>query len=254
VKARSDVSNRVSFEERWRQRFREFAERHEQDAGIAGWTTSGLRARFRHFERNFRQSQPGGFWIDAGCGAGTYTRFMTTERKLRVVGVDYSLPSVIKAKARSSDDPSWVVADVTRLPFRSATADGIVCFGVTQALHDSSRAVREFTRAIKPGAVVWIDALNAWCLPHFLERLQADVRGRPTHLRHESPARLKAIMRENGLSQIRLYWMPILPAQWQRLQWVVETRFAVYLLRFIYPLGALLSHSFVVKGVRRLGN
>ena len=36
-----------SFESKWRERFEEFAELRDDDAGIAGWSPSGLETRFR---------------------------------------------------------------------------------------------------------------------------------------------------------------------------------------------------------------
>lgn len=45
----------------------------------------------------------GALWLDIGCGAGTYTRMLASEG-LRVIGIDYSLPSLVKACKRT-DDP-----------------------------------------------------------------------------------------------------------------------------------------------------
>jgi len=72
----------------------------DDDAGIAGWTTSGLATRFRAFQRAWQRPPRPGMWLDIGCGAGTYTRFLVDEG-LDVVGVDYSLPSLQKARERS---------------------------------------------------------------------------------------------------------------------------------------------------------
>src|SRR5688572_17722623 len=88
-----------AFERAWRKRFEGFAERNDDEAGIAGWTNSGLQTRLRRFAALWRVPTPGQRWLDAGCGAGTYTRLLE-EHGLEVVGVDYSLTSLRKARAR----------------------------------------------------------------------------------------------------------------------------------------------------------
>ena len=70
------------------------------------------------------------------------------------------------------------------------------------------------------------------------------------HLRYESPRRLREMMLVDGFTDVTLHWLPILPERLQRLQWVVETRVTIWLLRNIPCLGALLSHAFVMHGHR----
>ena len=94
----------IGFEEKWRRRFERYAVSSNDDAGIAGWSESGLAARFRQFTRAWRhehrESTPTGQWLDAGCGAGTYTRYLLSQR-LNVIAVDYSEPTTRKARTRS---------------------------------------------------------------------------------------------------------------------------------------------------------
>src|SRR6266481_1370695 len=63
-------------EAEWQGRFREFAESRDDDAGIAGWTSTGLEARLRRFLALWKPGAQGERWLDAGCGAGTYTRVL----------------------------------------------------------------------------------------------------------------------------------------------------------------------------------
>lgn len=233
-----------SFEQHWRRRFERYADLRDDDAGIAGWSTTGLAARVRHFERHWRGAPAGSLWADIGCGAGTYTRLLAGQG-LRVIGTDYSAPTLAKA-ARRGGATAWVQADVTRLPFGSGTLDGVLCFGVMQALSASAPALAEIARVVRPGGALWVDALNRWCLPHLLGVLWRRLRGRPAHLRYESPWQLRAAARSLGLRRIRLLWLPILPAGLQRWQPLIESRVAVALFAALPPLGALLSHSFVL--------
>src|SRR5690606_11736096 len=115
----------------------------------------GLAARLRHFERHFDAANAHGLWLDAGCGAGTYSRFL---RRLgaEVVGVDYSHEALRKARTRDDIDVLYCAGDVTRLPLRDGCFDGVLCFGVTQALSGSDAAVRALTAVARPDGEVWI--------------------------------------------------------------------------------------------------
>ena len=233
-----------NFEQRWRRRFERYAGMRDDDAGIAGWSTTGLAARVRHFARNWGGAAPGSLWADLGCGAGTYTR-MLAGQGLRVVGTDYSGPTLAKAASRGGA-VGWVQADVTRLPFASGALDGALCFGVMQALSSSVPAFAEIARVVRPGGQLWVDALNRWCLPHLTAMLWRRLRGRAYHLRYESPWRLRRSARALGLQEVRILWLPILPGRLQRWQPLVESQPFVAALRIVPLLGALLSHSFVL--------
>ena len=238
-----------TFERRWRERFESFARAHADDAGVAGWSPTGLAARLRHFRRRWRPGALGALWLDVGCGAGTYARFLAG-RGARVLGLDYSLPSVRHAERHGGERLAWGVADVTRLPLADGAADGALCFGVLQALATSDAAVASLTRALKPGAELWLDALNAHCLPHLVERAARRLQGRPPHVRYETPRALKRLLRAHGCGQVRVYWVPILPARLQRYQPLLETPAAETLLRALPGLGALFCHAFVITGRR----
>jgi hypothetical protein len=78
---------------------------------------------------------------------------------------------------------------------------------------------------------------------------RAELRGRPVHLRYESATTISRLFQTQGLSNICLLWLPIMPAPLARFQWLLETRAARWLFRRAPLLGMLLSHSFVVVGV-----
>ena len=234
------------FEDQWRTRFEEFAELRDDDAGIAGWSSTGLDARVRRFLSLWKSSATGR-WLDAGCGAGTYTAILR-QRGLQVVAVDYSLPTLRKAALRDIDPLGLLAADVRRLPFSDERFDGVLCFGVSQALADSQPAIQELSRQVKAGGELWVDALNRWCLANLYQSLRRRYRGRPVHLRYESPWRVRRLLRAYGFTDIRLHWMPIAPGRSQRLQRMIESRAGQGLLRCVLPLGLLISHSFIVHG------
>lgn len=236
------------FEDQWRTRFEEFADLRDDDAGIAGWTATGLDARVRRFRGLWRAGERGR-WLDAGCGAGTYTRILLGDGH-QVVGADYSLPTLRKTLSRGLDGAVFAVADVRSLPFRAQEFDGALCFGVTQALADSELAVREFARLIKPGGQLWIDGLNAWCVIHAVGGLRRRIRGRPRHLRYESPRQIKRLLSRHGFTDISLYWMPVIPSRSHAFQKVIEAPPVAAALQHVPFLGALASHAFIIRATR----
>jgi SAM-dependent methyltransferase len=233
-----------AFERAWRKRFEGFARHSDDEAGIAGWSRTGLEARVRRFVSLWRAPLPGQRWLDAGCGAGTYTRLLERDG-LQVVGVDYSLITLTKARTRDAREHAYVVADIRRLPFASGSFDGLLCLGVLQVMSDSGSVIRELCDQVRPGGQLWLDALNRHCLVHSADLLQRRLQGRAVHLRYESPGQLKRALRRAGMRSVRVHWMPILPARLQRWQPLLESRLVRGALRWVPLLGLLGSHAFI---------
>ncbi|TDY03752.1 class I SAM-dependent methyltransferase [Thiohalophilus thiocyanatoxydans] len=236
---------RPTFEEIWRKRFTERGRVYDDDAAIAGWTESGLEVRLRHFQRVWPGDTAGARWLDVGCGAGSYTRYLASQG-VAPLGVDYSLPSLQKARSRSDASIPWLVGDATQLPLRPASVDGVMCFGVMQALSGPDRAVHELLALTRPGGQIWIDALNRHALTTVLNRLRARLRRRPLGLRYDSPAQLIRLLRAAGATEIRLYWVPILPGSLRRFQPWLESRPVRGLLAHLPWLASPLSHAFLI--------
>jgi SAM-dependent methyltransferase len=239
-----------AFEQAWRERFEEFAELSENDAGIAGWSESGLAARFRRFRELWGERRADACWLDAGCGAATYARYLEAHGAF-VVGVDYSFPSVVKARKRASRNVAFVIADVRRLPLRTSGFAGVLCFGVTQALSNSSDAVFELRGCLAPGGELWIDGLNQYCLPNACHDWWRRLRGKPAHLRYEGPWALKRQLLKAGLVDVHLHWMPVAPRSLRGLQRWLESRPARLALKWLPPVSVLVSHAFIIVGRSR---
>lgn len=233
-----------SFEAQWRERFEEFAELRDDDAGIAGWSPSGLDTRFRFFTRRWRDPPTAGVWLDIGCGAGTYSSWLH-QRGLHTIGLDYSQPTLLKARGRVPGEVALVAGDAMHLPFADHALDGALCFGVLQAISDSATIVREIARVLAPGGTLWIDALNREGIAARLSELRRKLRGKQRHLRYESSRALARCLVEAGFTDVRRYWLPIAPARLQRLQPSLESKALVAILDSIPTAGRLLSHSFV---------
>lgn len=222
----------------------------EDDAGIAGWTQTGLASRVRQFRSLWQRHEPAaGLWLDIGCGAGTYTRLLHSQG-LDVLGIDYSAPSLAKAKARSAASIAWLAADIHRLPLPDASASGSLCFGVMQALAEPERALAELRRVLRPGAELWIDALNGRCLPTAIQESRRRRAGQPPHLRYDVPADFVCHAEANGLEVLDLFWLPLVPGRFAVLQGTVESRPVKGLLQRLPPLAERLSHSFILRARR----
>ena len=242
-------TGRTQFEQQWHERFVEFATLREDDAGIAGWSPSGLETRFRFFRRLWRPAAPGARYIDVGCGAATYTRWLA-EQGVHMVGLDYSHPTLIKARARTPADIPLYAGDASRLPFPDETFDGALCFGLLQAVSDSAGVVRELARVLKPGGELWIDALNGAGVAARVEQARLRLRGKDVHLRYEFRRRLASVLREAGFVDLAAHWLPIVPSRMQPLQPLLESRGARYAMTHFPWAGMLLSHSFIVHARR----
>ena len=240
------------FQARWKSDFERRATNFDDDASIAGWTTTGLTTRFRSFRRLWVGARRGAIWLDIGCGAGTYTRFLA-EEGLSVIGIDYSLPTLLKARARSALGIAWVTGDATRLPIREGSLDGVLCFGVLQAVAATEPVLQAIAGAMKPAGTLWVDALNARCIPNSIEIHRRHLAGKPPHLRYETAETLRAALGESGFDTIMLHWVPILPPRLQWLQPLAESRPVRWLLRCAPALAARVSHSILMEA-RRRGN
>jgi len=241
--------DKSSFEDEWRRRFDEFAETRDSDASIAGWSETGLDARVRAFVRSWMGRPQGERWLDLGCGAGTYTRLLT-EQTLDVIGVDYSPRSLGKAESRSKAAIQWVCADARSLPFGNESFDGLLCFGVTQALSETLPVVAEAARVLRPGGELWIDALNGACLANVASVVKRRLTGLPSHLRYERVGQVKRALRQAGFSQPSVAWLPLAPARFRMLQRLFESRASEAILRAVPPIASVISHSFIVRGRR----
>lgn len=248
----SNSHHRSSFEESWRKRFEKFAAKAIDDAGVAGWSPTGLETRLRCFTYLWEQHSyfKNELWLDAGCGAGTYSRRLA-DQGIQVIGMDYSLPALQKAREKNADGSiHWCAADATKLPVKPESFDGALCFGVTQALSQSKEVIAQLATCIKPGGEIWIDALNGKCLPHAWERFIRWIGRRPRHLRYESYGNLKQIMHAYQLTDIELFWLPMLPARWSQYQCLLETATSRWIFQHIPGIGMLFSHALILRAKR----
>jgi 2-polyprenyl-3-methyl-5-hydroxy-6-metoxy-1,4-benzoquinol methylase len=178
-----------AFDAQWRQRFQRFAQNYTTEAKVSGWSDVGLARRLEIFSRllDSLDIPSGSAVLDLGCGAGTYGRLLARQGH-RVVGLDYSLPSLGRALQHDVDGACrYAAGDAYALPFAPLAFDLVICIGVLQAVAGPERVLAEATRVLRPGAVVVIEALNARALAARAGRAHAALRRLPPRVRHYDP-------------------------------------------------------------------
>ncbi len=101
--------------------------------------------------------------LDAGSGGGRYLGELAGH--YTALGVDVSLTALGKSReqlARSGKTAGHLGASVHLLPFKKASFDGILCYGVLQHLFLEEReaAVGEFQRVLGTGSLVFFEAFG----------------------------------------------------------------------------------------------
>ncbi|MCG8584697.1 MAG: class I SAM-dependent methyltransferase, partial [Pirellulales bacterium] len=92
--------------------------------------------------------------LDVGCGAGQITTHLLkyADEDAAITCFDLSHEMVRRSRARlKSNRPTFLVADVTKLPFADATFDCVTCGYVLEHLPDARDGLSELARVMKPG-------------------------------------------------------------------------------------------------------
>ncbi len=99
--------------------------------------------------------------LDVGCGTGVLLpALLETCPRAEITELDLA-EEMLKANASKERGPRilWVCADGLRLPFRAASFDLVLCFGVLPHFEDLTGALRELTRMLQPGGMLAVGHL-----------------------------------------------------------------------------------------------
>jgi ubiquinone/menaquinone biosynthesis C-methylase UbiE len=243
------------FEEDWQKRFERFARDYCADHLISGWSESGLWRRLTLFEellRDQRLSDPAHV-LDLGCGAATYVRFLAGLGH-RVVGLDYSLPSLSRAQAADSKKVGdYVGGEVYHLPFCDGCFDLVVSIGVFQTLGSPEEALCEMVRVLRPKGLLIVEFLNAFELVAMIRYACEKLRGRLPRLHTYSPFKMNHWLEQRAIRFIRRAGVYLPPRRLPWLERLFTLKGFVPLLEKTPGISLLGPHAFLMVGEKRGG-
>lgn len=241
-----------TFDQEWRARFQRFGNSYEAEHAVSGWSQEGLERRVDLF-----RGLLGGLNLPArsralelGCGAGTYVRYLS-EVGHRAIGVDYAVPSLVRAVKRDpGHSGQYVAADGYELPFPAGCFDLVLCIGVLQALGEPERLLEEVARVLRPGGILVIEALNAVAVPAVMRRLREIAGRRPARLRFYRVGLVEGWLRQSGLAPRRRAGVYLPPRGYPRLARAMDVPLVARLLESVPGASRLSAHAFWVVAER----
>lgn len=102
--------------------------------------------------------------LEVGCGSGPLSMRLATQHNLDVTAFDIDPGEIVRAKARARRSaqagrpvPSFLVADVARIPFADASFDLVVSTFSMHHWDDKVAGLVEVSRVLRPGsrALIW---------------------------------------------------------------------------------------------------
>jgi ubiquinone/menaquinone biosynthesis C-methylase UbiE len=118
-------------------------------------SSSGVRAMNDHVQQML-ELRPGHQVLDVGCGTGDEVRRLASlvGPAGRVVGVDTQGMVAAAREGGVPDNAEFVAADAHALPFETSSFDRYRAYRVYMHLAETSTAVGEAVRVVRPGGVV----------------------------------------------------------------------------------------------------
>ena len=179
--------------------------------------------------------------LDAGCGNGAYlTKFVEAAGIRTITGIDLTFDMLLSARQRVGAKCRLLRANVSRLPFKTASFDFIFASHVLQFVMDIEGVVAEFARCLRVGGVLIATGQRDDGVRHTLsaivgperwreyrevifrraQRREADARPKDRYqqafaqagLRVEERAAPFTVTWPDIAEWIRIRWMPLIPA------------------------------------------
>lgn len=140
--------------------------------------------------------------MDAGCGDGALA-CLIAKRGAEAVGIDADPAMLAVARVRAAEEGLHVTfldGRLERLPFGDQTFDLVVAVAVLCFVSDSTAALRELARVLKPGGRLVIGELGRWSSWAALRRIRGWL-GSTTWrtARFRTAAELRSLVERTGL-------------------------------------------------------
>jgi len=149
-----------------------------------------------------------GFFLDYGCGDGSFSRFIKGELKTEVVGIDVSGEMVRYASTRGKG-VNYLIADCHVLPFKNGSFDAIVAMGIFHHLNLRA-ATLECKRVLRRGGVLVAFEPNSLGLVSFVGRRLFKTKIHTPHERTYTHWSFINEMRRNGFVIVDLRFLSFL--------------------------------------------
>ena len=120
-----------------------------------------LRDHLRFVERALRESEETGWVLDVGCGGGLFLQMLSERRKVRVVGLDFSLDAANVAWRRAGVPA--VCATLSRAPLARESCAAITMFHVLEHLYDPASYLESARELLRPEGRLIVQVPNAAC-------------------------------------------------------------------------------------------
>ena len=179
--------------------------------------------------------------LDAGCGNGAYlTKFAEAAGIRTITGIDLTFDMLLSARQRVGAKCRLLRANISRLPFKTASFDFIFASHVLQFVMDIEGVVAEFARCLRVRGVLIATGQRDDGVRHTLsaivgperwreyrevifrraQRREADARPKDRYqqafaqagLRVEERAAPFTVTWPDIAEWIRIRWMPLIPA------------------------------------------
>jgi ubiquinone/menaquinone biosynthesis C-methylase UbiE len=166
-------------------------------------TTETTAALIRSILR-YVPSSPQARVIDIGCGTGHYALLLVSGTEAKIFATDLSRAMVERGQEKdNAQDVSWFLSDACRMPFAGESFDAALLFLVLHVVKDSTKALQEAYRILRPGGHCLILAHS-----HFQLGRQTVFRFFPearklNKRRMLSLTKLKELVREIGFHHLR---------------------------------------------------
>lgn len=189
----------------WRRFFDEAAVSAGEDHLRVGYTSANTARIMHEALRRVLAPLAGQRVLDAGCGDGQVLASFARESDLH--GIDFS-PAMAARAARRGLVP--VCGDLTRLPFRDASFDVVMCAEALTCLPRPADAVPGLAALVRPGGRLAISGLNRRSLLRHVVRTIGKLRGsfEPALL---DPNALAALLVRAGYDVEPVWWVGYLP-------------------------------------------
>ena len=238
------------FDEEWQARFQRFGRGYEADHKVSGWSENGLERRLSSFAHLLsEQNLPSSARIlDAGCGAGTYVRFLA-EKGFQAVGMDYSLPSLQRALlADPQKTGRYLGGDAYRMPFSNETFELVVSIGTFQAMENPPHALKEMVRVLRPKGLLVVECLNSREIISQMKTLWGRITGAVPKVRTYPPQEIEAWLAACGVTPVKRKGVYLPPRQFTQFKKILDLQVTNSLLNRIKWVSLLSAHAFLLVG------